>query len=241
MLEQPVGEAGQTGTQAAVWRLTQSIARLDIRTDGLRVRLSEARGRIVAQANARAAGTPIRAQAAAATAAQAADDLADRLCHRIRQAAGCWTARAWPDTDDASVPSRVPPPERAVGPGLLARLKLVPLTRCTPEAAVAVMDLMDYPAHLFVDTDTGLDAVVYRAGPTGYRLARVLPVPPPVPNTVPLTVDPRPAPPLDPEQAMGRLDETGLGHLFFTDRETGRGQLIYRRFDLRYALLKDLR
>lgn len=240
MLEQPVGETGPAGTQAAVWRLSQSIAPLDIRTDGLRVRLSEARGRVVAQANARAAGRPIRAQAAAATAGQAADDLTDRFCRRILQAAACWSARAWPDTDDASVPSRVPPRERVVGPGLLARLKLVPLARCTPEVAVAVMDLMDYPAHLFVDSDTGLDAVVYRAGPTGYRLARVLPVPPPAPNTIPLTVDPRPAPPLEPEQAMSRLDETGLGHLFFTDPATGRGQLIYRRFDLRYALLKDV-
>jgi hypothetical protein len=101
------------------------------------------------------------------------------------------------------------------------------------------MDLLDYPAHLFVDEDTGLDAVVYRAGPTGYRLARSRPAPPPAPNTVRLTVDPRPAPVLDPVRAMTRLDRTGLGHVFFIDPDTGRGQLLYRRFDARYALLKD--
>lgn len=34
------------------------------------------------------------------------------------------------------------------------------------------MDAMDYDAHLFADAEAGEDAIVYRAGPTGLRLAR---------------------------------------------------------------------
>ena len=240
-MEEQIGAAERTGRDTAILRITQSTVRFAVATDGLRVRLTEGEGRIIAQANARAARRPIRVQVAAATVAEAADDLGERLGRRILEAAACWSPRQWPDTDDASVPTRVPPGDRALGPGLLTRVKAVPLAVCPPEVAVTVMDLMDYPAHMFVDADTGQDAIVYRAGPTGYRLTRQRPAPPPAPNAIPLTVDPLPAPILKPERAMARLDDTGLGHLFFIDPDTGRGQLIYRRFDTRYALLKDAR
>ena len=48
-----------------------------------------------------------------------------------------------------------------------------------------------------------------------------------------------PAPVLRLADAVARLDATGLGHLFFADRETGRGRLLYRRFDHRYGLIAD--
>jgi hypothetical protein len=218
-----------------------AVAQSRVATDGLRVRLSEADGRIVVQANARAAGRPIRVQTAAATLDEAADDLAERLGCRILEAAACWSPRPWPDSDDVSVPSRVPPGRRARGLGLLARIKPVLPAACPPEVAAAVMDLMDYPAHLFIDADTGLAAVVHRAGPTGYRLSRSRAAPPPAPNVIPLTVNPLPAAKVDVERAITSLEDTGLNHLFFSDPETGRAQLLYRRFDSRYALLQDAR
>jgi hypothetical protein len=227
------------GREAFLLRVTQAAARSGVATDGLRVRLSEAAdGRVVAQANARAARRAIRVQVAAGTLDQAVEDLADRLGRRVLEAAACWSGRPWPDTDDASVPSRLPRGGPALAPGLPARIKAAPLATCPPEVAVAVMDLMDYPAHLFVDAGTGLDAVVHRAGPTGYRLTRLRPAPPPAPNTVPLTVDPLPAPVLPVARAIARLDESGLGHLLFADPDTGRGQLLYRRFDDRYAIVR---
>ncbi|NUR30619.1 MAG: hypothetical protein HOV83_33005, partial [Catenulispora sp.] len=165
--------------------------------------------------------------------------LAERLGRRILEAAACWSARPWPDGGDGLPDLSSPPPaERPGRPALLTRIKPVPLVRCPPEVAVTVMDLMDYPVHLFVDADTGLDAIVFRAGPTGYRLARQRPAPPPAPNTIPLTVSPLTVPVLDPERAVARLAGTGLRHLFFLDPATGRGQLVYRRFDGFYALLK---
>jgi Sigma 54 modulation/S30EA ribosomal protein C terminus len=56
--------------------------------------------------------------------------------------------------------------------GVITRRKPVVLLRGDPLEAVAVMDAMDYDVHLFTDAETGEDAVVYRAGPAGLRLAR---------------------------------------------------------------------
>jgi len=105
--------------------------------------------------------------------------------------------------------------------------------------AATTMDLMDYRAHLFTDATTETDAVVYRAGPTGYRLLRLFPADVPLGAGVAIAVDPHPAPVLGLTDAVARLDTGKLGHLFFADRETGRGRLMYRRFDHRYGLIAD--
>ena len=99
------------------------------------------------------------------------------------------------------------------------------------------MDALDYQAHLFTGLDTGQDAIVYRAGPTGYRLARQAPGPTLRSADVPLTIHPHPAPVLPVEQAMARLGTANDDHLFFTDSTTGRGQLLYRRVDGHYGLV----
>lgn len=90
----------------------------------------------------------------------------------------------------------------------------------------------------------GEDAVVYRAGPSGLRLARqhhvfpqdghvVAPQPPPVP----LIVNSRPTPVLTEAAAVDRAREHGLPFLFFTDQATGRGQLLYSRYDGNLGLI----
>ncbi|MEV3965993.1 sigma 54 modulation/S30EA ribosomal C-terminal domain-containing protein [Nocardia sp. NPDC050193] len=118
------------------------------------------------------------------------------------------------------------------GPGELVRRKPVPVVGCHPSAAAAVMDAMDYDAHLSVDTDTGEDAIVYRAGPSGLRLARHHSVHPPRPapgGPWAFTVNPRPAPPLTEAGAAARLCEHGLPFLFYTHPRTGRGLCSIRR------------
>ena len=69
--------------------------------------------------------------------------------------------------------------------------------------------------HLFTCAETGEDAVVYRAGPTGVRLARQHSMhPPSMPVSMqampPLTLNPRPVPTLAPGQAGHRLGEGWL-------------------------------
>ncbi len=107
------------------------------------------------------------------------------------------------------------------------------------------MDAMDYDAHLFTDTETGEDALVYRAGPSGLRLARQRHLFPPgwawSPRIqgppVPQIVNSRATPTLSESDAVRRAREHSLRLLFYTDRETGRGQLLYPRHDGNLGLL----
>jgi hypothetical protein len=57
----------------------------------------------------------------------------------------------------------------------IVRHKSFALVAETPDEAAFEMDVLDYDFHLFIDVDTRLDSVLYRAGPTGYRLARTAP------------------------------------------------------------------
>jgi hypothetical protein len=98
--------------------------------------------------------------------------------------------------------------------------------------AAAHMNAMDYDVFLYTDAETGEDAVIYRAGPTGVSLARQRTMrPPSQPTLVPLTVNPRKTPILTPGQAAVRLAEHWLPFLFYTDYDSRRGNLLYRRYD----------
>ena len=60
MLEEQVGEARTAEWNDAVRRVTEGITRCHVPLDGLRMRLARSDGRIVARADARAAGRPVR-------------------------------------------------------------------------------------------------------------------------------------------------------------------------------------
>ncbi|WP_280373685.1 sigma 54 modulation/S30EA ribosomal C-terminal domain-containing protein [Nocardia abscessus] len=159
---------------------------------------------------------------------------AERLDRRLaRLAAG--QPRTWPD------PAR--PPLAWVGePRPIVRRKQVGLATCTPADAVAVLDAMDYEAHLFIDADSGEDAVVHWAAP-GVRLIRQWATYPPirspemVQGTPPIVVDAEPAACLDSAEAANVLCRKGLPFLFCTDSDSGRGGLLYRRHDGDLALV----
>jgi hypothetical protein len=105
--------------------------------------------------------------------------------------------------------------------------------------AVAEMDRMDYDFHLFTEQGTGQDSVVYRAGPTGYRLARLRPggTDRIAPHRTAVTVSERPVPRLAVPEAVRRLDLTGTPFLFFRGVDSGRGCLLYHRYDGHYGLI----
>jgi hypothetical protein len=116
----------------------------------------------------------------------------------------------------------------------IVRHKSFALVAETPDEAAFEMDVLDYDFHLFIDTR--LDSVLYRAGPTGYRLARTAPGP--VPSAaVPLTVTPQPAPRLKVTEAVARLVLTGWPFVFFVDADSGRGGVLYHRYDGHYGLI----
>ncbi len=191
-------------------------------------------------------GHHLRAHAAATTMPEAVDALHDRLRHRLTRLAEHWEARRGgtplPGPDEwrhTSEPSHRPDYyPRPVEQREIVRHKTYELHRTSPDDAVGDMEALDYDVHLFTDTTTGQDAVVYRAGPTGYRLARLHPTSRPEPPTeVPITVSTQPAPRLSDRQAVERINLTGQPFLFFADAHTGRGRLLYHRYDGHYGLI----
>jgi hypothetical protein len=185
---------------------------------------------MVVQVNLQVRDTPARVMAVTTGIGNLAPVLA-RLDRQIESMCLPWRPRPWPDSTRRML---------TVGAdAVVARRKSVLLQRLTPLQAVQVMDAMDYDAHLFTDAETGEDAVVYRAGPSGLRLARQRQVFPPgwswssnlsVPP-VPLVVNSRRTPTLTEATSVGRMREHDLRSLFFTDPTIGRGQLLYPRYD----------
>ncbi|MFI2336297.1 sigma 54 modulation/S30EA ribosomal C-terminal domain-containing protein [Nocardia rhamnosiphila] len=212
----------------AVGRLLE---RLDVPGD-IRLRITAPeRGPLVIQVNLRIGDIATRIQTRTRRDGDALSTVV-RLERQITALRGTRQPRPWPD------PTRRP--LDTPGRGELVRRKPVPARHGRPAAAAAVMDAMDYDTHLFIDAETGEDAIVYRAGPSGLRLARCHSVHPPLPvpgGPWPFTVNPRPAPLLTEADAVARLCEHGLPFLFYTDPGTGRGRLLYRRYDSHLALV----
>lgn len=198
---------------------------------------------VIAQGNLVVNGRLARAQVAAGTVHEAVDQLQARLRQRLGRLARHWqpprgsvsVEDEWRQAQPATRPEYFsrPPEERQV-----VRRKTYAPTQLTPTDAVEDMELLDYDFYLFTDRDTGQDAVVYRSGPTGYRLAELVPPPPSWPEpAVPITASPHPAPRLEPPEAIERLNLTGLPFVFFADAASGRGHVLYRRYDGHYGLI----
>ncbi|WP_236795428.1 sigma 54 modulation/S30EA ribosomal C-terminal domain-containing protein [Amycolatopsis sp. GM8] len=215
-------------------RLTGEVEAVRMRLTTLR-QTSTARPAL-AQVNLTVDGRPVRAQVAAAFFREAAVLLRARLSGHLTRLAHPVVPRSWPDADRR----RSGPPAVEIKPAQrrIVRRKCYPLARCRPDEAALVMDVMDYDFHLFVDADTGQDSMVHRIGPTGYRLARLSGLRPPAPPaSMPWTINVHDIPRLTPGQAAGRLDTTEMPYRFFRDTATGRGSVLYRRYDGHYGLL----
>ncbi|GAA1382564.1 HPF/RaiA family ribosome-associated protein [Catellatospora chokoriensis] len=205
-------------------------------TGPVRLRISGghvAGGTTLVQVNLRVRDEPARIQITGPIPQAAIDAAADRLEHQIRRLNLGMDLTAAPDPVRRllDIPGHAP----------IARLKTVRLHATTPAHAAAHLTAMDYEAHLFTDTDTDEDAVVYRAGPAGLRLARQHSKrPPSTPITHPLTVNSRQTPTLNTTDAAHRLADAWLPFIFYTDRDTGRGNLLYRRYDSNLGLISPL-
>lgn len=192
----------------------------------------------LAQANLEVDGQPIRAQVATVFFHQAGRLLRARLAAQVARLGDPAAPRPWPPHHPGA-PAPVPSTR---GRAEIVRRKCYHLARCTPDRAALTMDVLDYDFHLFVDAETGQDSVLYRVGPTGYRLARLTGVAPPsTPVSVPLTINVHEVPRLTPEQAVERLDATELPFRFFRDATTDRGAVLYRRYDGEYGLITPAR
>ncbi|MEU6643446.1 HPF/RaiA family ribosome-associated protein [Saccharomonospora sp. NPDC046836] len=200
---------------------------------------------VIAQANLDVNGRLVRAQVAAPTAEEAIDRLGATLRQRLARVAQHWEARRgrMPGPDEwrhISEPAHRPgyfprpPAEREI-----VRHKSFTVPRCTVDDAAAEMELLDYDFHLFTESGTGHDSVLYRAGTTGYRLAQPTPPEPGglATHQLPVTISPQPAPALSTGGAVERLTLTGLPFLFFVDPALGRARVLYHRYDGHYGLI----
>lgn len=191
---------------------------------------------VVAQANLDVSGRLIRAQAHGDTAREAIDILEARLRARLRRAAGQDIQRR--DRPQPSPPRKVTHP-RPTEDRRIVRHKSFSPAACSVDDAAEEMDLLDYDFHFFTEKATGMASVLYRGGPTGFRLAQVAPATAEqlAPFAIPLTISSQPAPCLTVEQAVDRLGMLGLPFLFFIDAAQGRACVLYQRYDGHYGLI----
>jgi hypothetical protein len=203
------------------------------------------RGRAAAQVNVNLNGRLLRAEASGPTMRVAVQHAGDRLRIRVVRAARNWEAirgsRPVPRPGEwrhQSLPGpRLPCHPRPAAERAVVRRKSYALARETPDEAAAEAELMDYDFHLFTERSTGQDGVIYRAA-GGYRLQLAHP------RTQRLMLaDPsvivcgKPAPRLALSEAAARLEAAGQPFLFFLDAQTGRGNLLYHRYDGHYGLI----
>lgn len=167
------GHAGAYAAPPEGWIYLQRVAAaVGIHARGVHARLTlldtRPRPLLIAQANTRLGGRPVRAQITAHGAADAQMMLALRLRDQLARAAAPWTPRPWPP-----IAERRPAVEAPVARPQLARIKTYPLITSTPAQAALFLDAMDYDIHLFADPDTGRPAALQHAAPTGYTLTRL--------------------------------------------------------------------
>jgi ribosomal subunit interface protein len=196
----------------------------------------------LAEAGLELDSTRVRAQAAEPTMREAIDVLVDRLQSALVQHRDTVVTRhRWLATQRAhewrhgSAPApmldhfRRPVEDREV-----VRRKTFALEPMSVEEAAFDMDLLGHEFYLFVDRASGTDAVV-SATRGGYAVRGALT--PPEGTSVPVRYD-GPAPTLTDAEAKERLDLAGEPFLFYLDRASGRGRVLYLRYDGHYGLVE---
>jgi hypothetical protein len=199
----------------------------------------------IAQVTVDLNGRLLRAAASGPTMREAVEHACDRLRIRLDRAARNWEAirggRPVPGSGEwrhqSRPAARLPYYPRPAGERVVVRRKTYALAQEAPDEAAAEAELMDYDFHLFTERSTGQDAVVWQAA-GGYRLQLAHPrIDQLGPVDPAITVSERPAPHLSVTEAVNRLEAVGHPFLFFVDAATGRGSVLYHRYDGHYGLI----
>ena len=104
----------------------------------------------------------------------------------------------------------------------------------TPEAAAAEMLLLDHDFHVFADEASGEDTLVH-SRPDSVRALRRR-------NgsgsyVAPFVLDAEQVPTIEVEDAIEQLNLIDDPFVFFVDASSGRGAVLYRRYDGHYGLV----
>jgi ribosome-associated translation inhibitor RaiA len=168
-------------------------------------------------------GVPVRAHIAADSIREGADLLQGRLGRQLRQLQDRALARRrWSEAIGASgapITKPRPPVHRAnlTEPSEVVRRKTFATHPLSADEAVYEMDLLDHDFYLYIDRESGGEAVVYRTV-DGERILHT-----------PAT--------LSEHQAREHLDLGGEPFVFFRTPGDSLGRVLYRRFDGGYGLI----
>jgi hypothetical protein len=174
----------------------------------------------------------VRAQVSAGDLGAVVEAVVARLGAQLAALTHDWAPRVGPQ-EEKGWPSRSarPSDDRE-----LVRVKSFTLDRMTAHEAVRHMDAMDYNFHLYADAETSEGCLVYRIGPTGYRVATPnTHLGPPADLTRPLTWQPHAPSRLTEVEAVEHLGRTDFPFVFFYHGEVAR--VMYRRYDGHYGLI----
>jgi ribosomal subunit interface protein len=190
-------------------------------------------------------GRPVRARAAAGSMEAAVDEFAERLREQVRRHVDRMVARQREPAEpapggwrhgalrtDRSTRSFRPPEERR-----LERRKAFALEPIDVAAAALEIDALDHDFFLYRDAETGVDAVLYRRD-DGHLAVIEPPDAAPAPKDDPPRERSRFSEHVDLRTALREMDELGHRFLFFVNAQTGRGNVIYLRFDGHYGLIE---
>lgn len=200
----------------------------------------------VASVNVDMNGRFVRAQAASESMRGAIDQLVARLRIRLDRAGRNWAARrgTLPDNQPGewrhqSIPAHRPPffPRPAEERAMICQVSRAS-GRLTIAEAMAELELLDYDFLLFTEASTGTDAMIHRSG-DGYLLTMAAPSRLTSPSDIPgsVQVSGQPTPTLNAADAITRLDAMGDQFTFYLDADSGRGHVVYHRYDGNYGLL----
>jgi len=190
-------------------------------------------------------GSVVRAHVSAETMFAAIDALEQRIRHQFERAAQLERSKHLRHRDDSesewrhgSAPARRAASfPRPVEERQLLRRKTFSVSPRTVDEAVADLEALDHDFFLFTNTATAQDCVVARAADGGYELVE------PVPSTsagdamAPVVASPLRPSTLSEAEAMSLLDLGDEHFVFFLDAESGRGRVLYRRYDGHYGLI----
>ena len=192
-------------------------------------------------------GRIVRARSVGPSTDAALDTLADGLGRQLRRAAdrrtahrhetgeaglGQWRHADLPTKRPAFFPR--PPQERRV-----IRRKTLALEPMTPVTAAADMLDLDHDFYLFRDARSGADAVIHRLREDG-RLGLIEPAgASPTTDDRWLVAEPnRFSEPVDLQMAIEEMDAVEHRFLYYIERDSGRGSVIYRRYDGHYGVIE---
>ena len=187
-------------------------------------------------------GTQIRAHAVASDMEGAVDLLEDKLrknlvqYHDRERTRHRWLGEAsesqWRHGDLPTPMEdhfRRPPEEREI-----LRRKTFALAPMTPDEAAYEMELLGHDFYLFTDSRSGKDAVVYRDGTGRFAIRGEVVVDG---DSAPIVEVVGAAPTLSEGEAVMRLELSGEPFVFYLDPDSGRGRVLYIRYDGHYGLI----